>query len=120
MFDALQVGNRKIIIKGVGKLFYQEGFPISMALSQFNQRGYEVSMLYVADECMKNGWSPKTTMAKLRADFVDDIDKNLVDLALLDRFCHASYEEQRAMMRKYLYQGDEETERIVLRRMLIL
>lgn len=95
--------NRLICLKGVGKLFYQEGFPISLSVSKMKENGIEVSLLHVADECLKNGWSAKTTINKLKADFEDDIDGNTYDLELLEKFCYASYEEQREMIFEYLF-----------------
>ena len=95
--------NRLICLKGVGKLFYQEGFPISLSVNKMKENGIEVSLLHVADECLKNGWSAKTTINKLKEDFEDDIDGNNYDLELLEKFCYASYEEQREMIFEYLF-----------------
>lgn len=103
-----QFGDRFICIKGVGKLFYQDGFPISMAVSILKEKGVEVSIFHVADECMKNGWSAKTTINKLKADFDDDIDKNNFDLDELIKFCNSEYEEQREMIFNYLFKSDFE------------
>jgi len=96
-------GERLICLKGVGKMFYQDGFPISMAVSELKKKGVEVSILHVADECLKNGWSAKTTYNKLKADFEDDIDGNIYDLSLLERFCWSDYESQREMIFQYLF-----------------
>lgn len=98
-----EFGGRKIAIKGIGKMFYQGGFPISMAVSEFKKQGVEVSILHVADECLKNGWSAKTTFNKLKADFEEDIDGNEIDLGLLEKFVWASYEDQREMIFQYLF-----------------
>lgn len=84
-------------------MFYQDGFPISMAVSMLKKEGITVSLLHVADECMKNGWNAKTTITKLIDDFQDDIDGNVVDIDELKRFCYAEYEEQREMIFKYLF-----------------
>jgi hypothetical protein len=98
-----KIGERIICVKGVGKLFYQEGFPISMAVSELKKQGIEVSILHVADECLKNGWSAKTTYNKLKADFEDDIDGNSYDLSLLEKFCYADYDSQREIIFQYLF-----------------
>jgi hypothetical protein len=103
-----QIGDRIICLKGIGKLFYQDGFPISLSISEMKNKGIEVSIFHVADECMKNGWSPKTTFNKLKADFEDDIDKNIIDLDLLKKFCYSSYEDQREMIFKYLFFSKEQ------------
>jgi hypothetical protein len=107
-------GGRTICFGGIGKMFYQEGFPISMAVSELNKKGVEVSILHVADECLKNGWSAKTTYNKLKAYFEDDIDGNSknIDWQKLEHFCNLSndpyfknggYEEQREMIFQYLF-----------------
>lgn len=101
-------GDRTICLKGVGKLFYQEGFPISMSISEFNKKGVEVSILHVADECLKNGWSAKTTFNKLKADMEEDIDRNTYDLSLLERFCYSTYEQQREMIFEYLFNNNKD------------
>ncbi len=101
-------GERYICIKGIGRMFYQDGFPISMAISILKEKDIEVSMFHVADECMKNGWSAKTTINKLKADFEDDIDKNNFDLDELNKFCLSEYEEQREMIFNYLFKSDLE------------
>lgn len=99
-------GDRKIVIKGVGKLFYQEGFPISMSVSEFKKKGVEVSIFHVADECLKNGWSAKTTYNKIKSDFEDDIDGNKIDTKQLELFCYSDYETQREMIFQYLFNSE--------------
>lgn len=103
MIETIQIEGRNIAIKGIGKMFYQEGFPISMSVSELKKRGIEVSIFHVADECIKNGWSAKTTFNKLKADFDDDIDRNEFDEDQLKTFCFASYETQREMIFNYLF-----------------
>lgn len=98
-----KINGRDICIGGVGKLFYEQGFPISMSISELKKRNIECSIYHVADECLKNGWSAKTTYNKLKADFDDDIDKNFVDLDSLKEFCFADYETQRGMIFDYLF-----------------
>lgn len=93
-----QFGERAICLKGIGKMFYQDGFPISMSVDEMSKKGIEVSMLHVADECLKNGWSAKTTISKLREDF-----EIKTDWDLLERFCNSTYEEQREMIFEYLF-----------------
>lgn len=102
-----QFGDRTICIGGIGKMFYQDGFPISMSISKLKEKGIEVSILHVADECLKNGWSAKTTITKLCADFEEDIEENYYDIDLLKKFCNANYEDQREMIFNYLFQSKE-------------
>src|ERR1051326_6351678 len=105
------IHGKKIIVEGVGPLFFREGFPISMSVAFCKDRGYEVSILHVADECLKNGWSPKTTYSKLKVDFEDAIEGATVDLELLRKFCDAGYEEQRVMIHEYLFKDATEEEK---------
>jgi hypothetical protein len=102
-FLAYKFENRIILLRGIGKMFYQDGFPISVSVSELKRKGIEVSILHVADECLKNGWSAKTTYNKLKADFEDDIDGNDYDLPLLKQFCYSDYGGQREMILKYLF-----------------
>ena len=105
-------GDRVICIKGIGKMFYQEGFPISLSISELKKKGIEVSIFHVADECLKNGWSPKTTINKLKADFDEDIDKeNIIDFNQLEKFCNASYEDQREMIFDYFFKNEEQAKK---------
>ena len=89
-------GERNIAIKGIGKMFFQEGFPISMAVIELQKKGVEVSILHVADECLKNGWSAETTVRKLTDDFQDS--QEVLDKDLLYKFCYNTYEGQREMI----------------------
>lgn len=102
-FKNIIVGNRNIIIGGIGKLFFQEGTPISITISEIKKKGYEISIFHIADECIRNGWSPKTTYNRLVADFEDDIDNNFIDLIELKKFCDSSYEDQREMIFQFLF-----------------
>lgn len=107
MIEVQKFGDRQIAIKGIGIMFYQEGFPISMAVQELSKKGIRVSILHVADECIKNGWSAKTTYNKLKADFEDDIDGNKIDLELLEKFCWSDYETQREMIFDFLFKNTE-------------
>lgn len=99
------IEGRAICIKGIGELFYQDGFPISMSVFLLKQEGIEVSILHVADECLKNGWSLKTTLNKITADFEEGIHGDKIDEGLLRQFCYSSYEEQRSLIFNYLFKS---------------
>ena len=106
-------GGRVICLKGVGKMFYQEGFPISIAVSEFKKKGIEVSFLHMIEEFWDNGWSWKTIEMKLRCELEEDIDKALqIDMDYLMSFyaCleqprrkNGGYEESREMIFQYLF-----------------
>lgn len=109
------IGDRKIALKGVGKMFYQDGFPISMAISELDKKGVEVSLFHVVDECMNNGWSAKTTLAKLKGELILDIDGSMknIDWEQLEHYIkigdqpyygsEGGYEEQCEMKFQYLF-----------------
>lgn len=98
------IGDRKIIIKGVGKLFYQMGFPISMSILKAKEMGSEVSILHVAKECLKHGWSESTVLRKLKEEFADDPNKTKYNAEELEKFLYSSYDEQREMIFQYLFE----------------
>ena len=95
-------GNRLVCYGGVGKMFYQEGFPISMMNDLLRKADIELSILHVADECLKNGWSPKTVITKLKDEFADDF-YGKYDLELVAKFCNSEYCEQREMIFQYFF-----------------
>lgn len=77
--EVIEIGDRMICVKGIGKLFYQEGFPIYMSIDILKEKGIEVSLLHIADELYKNGWEPKTILQKLRQELSNDNDYKLVE-----------------------------------------
>jgi hypothetical protein len=105
----IEIGDRKIVIDGIGKRFYQDGFPISMAVDICRNQGLKVSILHAADECLKNGWSAKTVLTRFRNDFADVGEK--LDMGTLVAFCNASYEDQREMIFQYLFNDSEQLAR---------
>jgi hypothetical protein len=107
MIETIKIKDRVIVIAGIGKLFYQHGLPIAISITELNKKNIEVSLFHIADECLKNGWSSKTTYVKLTHSLEDDISKVNFDSELLYEFCHADYETQREMIFKYLFDDDE-------------
>lgn len=113
-FDIVQIGTRLIVVNGVARLFYEGGFPLSIAIDEFKSKGIVVSLLHVADQCWNNGWSSETIMKKLKGECDIDINKSMsgVDWAMLEHFCslleqpkraNGGYEESREMLFKYLF-----------------
>ena len=118
MIEVIEIENRKIAVKGIGKMFYQDGYPISMSVMELNKKGIEVSLFHVINELWNNGWSWKTVEMKLRGEISDDVDKSLIldmDSLMLFYSCleqpkrsNGGYEESREMIFKYLF-GSRET-----------
>lgn len=114
-------GDRWICLKGVGKLFYQEGFPISMASAELKKRNIEISFLHMIEEFWDNGWSWKTIEIKLRGELEEDIDKSLdFDFEYLKNFydcleqpqrSNGGYEKSREMIFQYLFRTTTEDAR---------
>lgn len=112
-FIIQKIGDRVICLKGAGKIFYQEGFPISMAVSELKKNGIDVSFLHIIEEFWDNGWSWKTIEMKLKGEIEEDIDKSLnIDLEYLKTFYNyleqperasGGYEKSREMIYKYLF-----------------
>jgi len=113
-FEITLIGSRKIVVKGVARMFYESGFPISIAIDEFKSMGIEVSLLHVADQCWDNGWSPETIIKKLKGECGIDINKSMssIDWSELEYFCNlldqpnrsnGGYEESREMLFKYLF-----------------
>ena len=103
MLIVKQFGDRKIITKGVGKLFYQDGLPIAMSIHELKKQGYEVSLYHIADECLNNGWKPKTVYNKL----VNELEGEGLNKEDLYKFCFSEYEKQREMIFNYFFNNEE-------------
>lgn len=106
MIKTIILNNKKIIIGGLGKLFYQEGTPISILANRAELEGMSVSWLHVADELIKHGWSNKTILNNLRDEITGCINKP--DVRIIEEFINKSYEDQRDMIFNYLFQDKEQ------------
>ena len=65
LFNIITVNDRNICTKGVGKLFYEQGFPLSQTADILKEKGIEISWFNVIDEFWNNGWSWETIEMKL-------------------------------------------------------
>lgn len=96
----IETNGRKIVIEGVGKLFYESGFPISMSIEHLTEKGHEVSVYHVVDELIKHGWSNKTILSKIKDDFGDMKSEIPIDI---EKYISSSYDDQRQMIFDYLW-----------------
>ena len=108
MIEMTIIDDRIIVVKGIGKAFYQEGFPITMGMSELMKQEYpgyklEISMFHIAEECFNHGWSAETVYQRLTADLQDNIDDVIIDEDKLKEFIFAEYEEQRQMIFDYFF-----------------
>lgn len=105
IFKFVQVSDNRIIcVAGIGKLFYEQGFPISLAVAELKKQDIEVSMLHVADELLKNEWKPQTVLIRIETDFQDSIlGEDKIDISVLKEFVYAIYERQRELIFDYLW-----------------
>ena len=99
--EIVTIKDKRFVIKGVGKLFYQEGLPLSVQLKYLQDKNINISLLHLADELLKNGWSPKTTYNKIREELYGFIDNK--DLETIYEFCNKDYEDQRDMIFNNLF-----------------
>lgn len=104
MVESIEIDNRKIVIKGIGKLLYQEGLPIGISIVECNKKGYEVSWFHIADELLKEGWKPDAIIARIREDIEDDSQE--IDIDKIEKFVYTDYETQREMIFKYLFSSE--------------
>lgn len=100
------IEGKKICTGGIGKLFFQEGMPIGISANKLKENGITLSWLHVADECLKHGWSAKTTFKKIRED-IKDSGEELFDISLFESFCFADYNSQRDMIFKSLFRNND-------------
>lgn len=107
-----QFGDRWICIEGVGKMFYQDGFPLGLSVSRLKEKGIETSMFHVIEELWGNGWSWKTIEMKLRGEMEDDDNELKLDINSLMEFyacleqpmrANGGYEKSREMIFQYLF-----------------
>lgn len=112
-FHIWEHGNRKICLKGIGKLFYETGFPIVMSVEVLREKGIEISFLHLVEELWENGWSWKTIHSKFLGEIEEDINHTLqIDFSFLQEFYmnidqplrkNGGYEKSREIIFEYLF-----------------
>ncbi len=106
MIESTIIGDRAIVIKGIGKMLYQEGLPLGISAIECNKQGYEVSWLHIADELLKEGWIQQAVLSRIKEEMEDD--NQGVDIEKIKDFIYAEYEEQREMIFDYLFKSIDE------------
>lgn len=92
---------RKIAIKGIGKMYYQDGFPIEISADMLTEKGVEISWLHVADELLKNQWDANRVYRTLEPILTNSKYEKF--LPLVSEFINKEYEDQREMIFQYLF-----------------
>lgn len=103
-----EINGRQVVVRGIGKMFYQDGFPIGIAVEKLRDMGIEVSWLHIADELQKNGWKARTILSRIGedlADYGDELDAKAI-LTTIELFLSVEYELQREMIFHSLFDGD--------------
>lgn len=128
MFRVETFGERTICIGGIGKMFAQEGYPISISVSSFIEKNIEVSFYHIINELWDLGWSWKTIEAKFKGELQDDIDNSLnIDFEKLKYFydcleqpkrANGGYEESRSIIFDFLFKGNMEISKDKLRKII--
>ena len=108
MIKEITIGSRKIIIKGIGRAFYELGYPIGITTLTAIENGYEISWLHIADELL-NEWSPKTVFSKLLGEIDNMIPTDeRPNVKEIYNFCFSDYDTQRQMIYNYLWVDKED------------
>lgn len=103
-FEILSMNSKKIVIKGIGRLFYESGFPIALSLDFCKENNLEFNIYTLIDELQKE-WSKKTILKKLSEELSDG---NLqLDYKAIEEFLDSAYEEQRDIIFKSLLDQSE-------------
>ena len=105
--EVVEVSGRRIIVRGIGRLFFEHGLPIGMSVRKAEEDGFEVSWLHIADDLLKNGIPPDSVLSKIREE-ASDSALGTVDMVAVEMFVWMDYDDQRAMIFEYLF-GDRET-----------
>ena len=116
------INDRKICVGGIGEVFYQDGFPISMSIDILKDMGVEVSVLNVVDELYKNGWTKKRIVAVMEQEIegCSDMVSEFIDLGMSGErqdgtpplgkewiYSKSGYELQREAIFKSLFENKE-------------
>ena len=126
MLQYVYIGGKSVVVSGIGKLYYQDGFPISMTHDILKERNIGISWLNVADELYKNGWTETRCLTVLRQEIDNDETYNEVESFIKAAkgtkekfYTGTGYEDQREMIFNSLFKDKEEA-KIFLRNINII
>lgn len=117
-FIIQEINGMPTILCGIGRMFYEDGFPIHISVDILKDKGYAVSVLHIADELYKNGWKKRSIVNTLSQDFEgceklvsDFVDAGMSGEKRTDKppigrewiYSQNGYEEQREMLFRSLY-----------------
>lgn len=112
-------GDRTVVVKGIGKMFMQEGFPLSLSFAVLTSHGYEISIYHLVDELMRHYLDSGTLAYKVKdkvlstlKECVED-DKTVgINMEEVAHYISSDYEKQRQMIFTYLWGQDPSIEKL--------
>ena len=105
--QVVDIDGKRIIVRGIGRMYFESGLPIGIAAQEAEQMGYVVSWLHVADDLQKNGMDSAAIIAKLSEEAKLSNLSNPPDMDAVAAFVSLPYEEQRTMIFEYLFGSKE-------------
>lgn len=101
MLKTVKTEGKEIVLRGIGKMFFEGGIPLQISITGCLKKGLTVSYLHVADDLLKNNMSSDTVINRVETTFSDcgvSINKDMLVL-----FCNSTYEQQREIIFTYLW-----------------
>lgn len=98
-YSTTLINNQPVVLRGVGRMYYESGLPIVFQIDELKKRGIKVSLLHIADELLKENWSVKRIMNTLTEDKI----LTLEETTEIQKFCYEDYDAQRSTIFKSLY-----------------
>ena len=117
-FKMITISGKQIVCGGIGRLFFEDGFPIHLSVDILKEKGIEVSYLHIADELYKNGWKPRAIINTLSQDFpgCEELVTEFINAATMGEkrddappagqewiYSKMGYEQQREMLFNFVF-----------------
>lgn len=77
-----QTEDGNLSVKGLGKLYFQEGLPLSIMFDELKKRGYIPSWIHLYLELKNNGMTPERIEHLLSEQMVDTYGKQFRDIVI--------------------------------------
>ena len=90
----IEVNSKLICVSGIGKMYFENGLPVSISVQTLQKNGIIYNLLNIADEFAKQGWK-KRSILNLLSDELNISEKEKESVSI---FLNSSYEEQRELI----------------------